>query len=133
MALVGVGPYSVVRNPLYVFSILGAAGIGCSTGSLVIGIVFAAITFMVFHTVVLSEEAYLREKFGPEFDEYAGKAPRWIPRLSAWRDAEWLTVRPAMIRQTFLDASLFLIALPLCEIIEFLQDSGILPVLLRLP
>jgi len=131
--LIGEGPYSVVRNPLYVFTVIGAAGIGFSTGSLAVGHVFAAIAFAVFHATVLSEERYLRAKFGPAFDDYAHSAPRWVPRLAAWHDADWVRARPAVIRRTFVDASLFLTALPLCETIEYLQDTGLLPVLFHVP
>ena len=40
--LVTAGPYSVVRNPLYVFTSIGTAGIGAQTGSSLVAILFAA-------------------------------------------------------------------------------------------
>ncbi len=30
--------------------------------------------------VVFYEEAHLRSKFGPDYDEYCRRTPRWIPR-----------------------------------------------------
>jgi hypothetical protein len=44
----------------------------------------AAYAFM-YHAVVLAEEAYLREKFGPVFDAYRSRVPRWLPRLRGLR------------------------------------------------
>ena len=38
-ALLTKGPYSVVRNPLYVFSILGAAGAGAQLGSVISSVI----------------------------------------------------------------------------------------------
>src|SRR5262245_14008421 len=40
--LVTAGPYSLVRNPLYVFSALGAAGIGAQTGSALLAVLLGA-------------------------------------------------------------------------------------------
>lgn len=36
--IVTCGPYSLCRNPLYVFSFIGAFGIGAQTGSLTVGV-----------------------------------------------------------------------------------------------
>jgi hypothetical protein len=68
------------RNPLYVgkfFMVLGA-GIASNSWPAMLGIC-AAYLFM-YHSVVLAEEAYLRGKFGPAFDDYCGDVPRWWPR-----------------------------------------------------
>src|SRR5262245_55058372 len=53
------GPYSVSRNPLYFFSIVGAFGVGAQLGSVVAGLVCAALAWMVFYVVVLQEEKLL--------------------------------------------------------------------------
>ena len=133
VTLVDIGPFSVVRNPLYVFTIIGAFGIGGSTGSVVVGLTVATLTFLIFHLVVRSEELFLRDRFGQAFVEYEKKVPRWLPRPAAWRDEEWIRTRPSIILRTFLETSLFLVAVPVCEAIEFMQDTGVLPVLLKLP
>jgi hypothetical protein len=58
--------------------------------------------------------------------------PFWPdPRL--WRDVPALTIIPPRIVRTFADAMLFLLAVPVAEGFEKLQNIGVLPVLLRLP
>jgi protein-S-isoprenylcysteine O-methyltransferase Ste14 len=131
--LVGVGPYSVVRNPLYVASMLGAAGVGMTSGSLLLGLLTAACCFIVFDGVIRTEESHLAALFGERYQSYAARVPRWSPRLSQWQDAAQVTVRPSMVAKTLLDASLFVLAVPLLEGLDILHTDGILPVLLHLP
>jgi protein-S-isoprenylcysteine O-methyltransferase Ste14 len=131
--LVTAGPYSLVRNPLYVFSAIGAAGIGAQTGSALLAVLFAAGALAVFHVVARHEEAFLAATFPADFAAYAARVPRFWPRLSQWREADELRVKPRLVRRTFLEACLFLLALPAAQLVTSLQQLGLLPVLLDLP
>jgi protein-S-isoprenylcysteine O-methyltransferase Ste14 len=127
------GPYSVVRNPLYLFTTIGAAGIGAQTGSIILIMLFAAGSLAVFQVVARKEEAYLAAVFPAEFADYAARVARFWPRPWLWQEADELRVRPYLVRRTFLDASLFLLAVPLVDLIEMLQRTGWLPVFITLP
>ena len=131
--LVTTGPYSVVRNPLYVFTIMGAFGSGAQSGSLLVACWFAISATLVFRHVVRREEGFLAAQFPAEFAAYAARVPRFRPRFSAWRDVAELTVVPRIVRRTFLDATLFLLPIPAADILEWLQRHGYIPVLLHLP
>ena len=61
------------------------------------------------------------------------RVPFLVPRLSLWKDADVLEVRPPRIVMTFIDASLMLLAVPISELIEYLQERAILPVFFLLP
>lgn len=131
--LVTLGPYSVCRNPLYAFTMLGAFGIGAQSGSIILASAVAVAIFAVFRSVVMREEAFLAGAFDVEFARYADQVPRFLPHFSRWKDAKDLTVSPPLVVRTFLDATLFLLAIPAAEILEELQNHGTIPVLLRLP
>jgi protein-S-isoprenylcysteine O-methyltransferase Ste14 len=131
--LVTVGPYSVCRNPLYFFSVLGAAGMGAQTGSVVIGLICGVIAAVVFRIVVVQEEKLLLQKYGDTFRGYLGRVPRLLPDPRLWHDVDVLAIRPRRVVLTFADASFFLLAVPVAELFEVLQDAGIVPILLRLP
>lgn len=131
--LVTDGPYSVMRNPLYFFSILGAAGAGAQLGSVVAGLVFGALAFAVFYVVTLQEERLLADRYGAAFADYTATVPRFWPDPRLWRDVPVLTIIPPRILRTFADAMLFLLAVPVAEGFEKLQNMGVLPILMRLP
>lgn len=133
MQLVEDGPYSVSRNPLYLFSVLGGIGIGLQAGNVTAGLVCGLFVFAIFNAVIQHEEIFLLSRFPAEFAAYAARVPRWGPRLSRWRSSEELLVQPRFVLITFRDALGFLAAIPLLELIEWAQDGGWLPVLLHLP
>ena len=127
------GPYSISRNPLYVFSFVGAFGIGAQSGSLVIAAAFLAAAVLVFHFTVLREETFLLREFGDGYARYLARAPRFWPRFSLWRDADELTIRPSLFLLTIRDGLVFLLAVPLFELIDEGQVLHWLRVAAHLP
>lgn len=129
--IVSAGPYSVSRNPLYVFSTIGAIGVGAQSGSLFITALFGVLCLFAFSIVAKREERFLTAQFPGAYPEYFKRVPRFFPRLSLYRDEPSLTVLPHRVYTTLVDGLVFFAALPAFELVEYLQDSGILPVLLR--
>jgi protein-S-isoprenylcysteine O-methyltransferase Ste14 len=127
------GPYSITRNPLYVFSYIGAFGIGAQSGSATIGFAFVLAAMVVFYMTVKREEAFLEREFGAVYAAYKARTPRFWPRFSLWRDEEQLSIRPALFVTTILDGLIFLLAVPVFELIDVGQASGWLQVMAHLP
>jgi len=127
------GPYSISRNPLYLFSFLGAFGIGAQTGSLVLASLFLLVAVGVFYLTVKREEAFLSEAFGTAYGDYCARTPRFGPDFSKWRDVETLEVKPQFFLLTLRDGLMFLVAIPVFEGIEAMQHIGWLHTLLLLP
>jgi len=131
--LVMSGPYSVSRNPLYFFSVLGAAGIGAQVGSLVSAFAVGAVVWALFELVVLEEEKVLATVYGRTYSDYCERVPRFFPRFSLWQGNNLVSVHIDRVMRTFFDACIFLAAIPIAEGIEYLQDLGYIPVIFRLP
>ena len=77
------GPYRVVRNPMYwsvAFVMLGEAAVFHSVALLQL---LAAFAVGVILFVLSIEEPGLKAKFGPEYEEYCRRVPRWLPRFKA--------------------------------------------------
>ena len=88
--LVVVGPYRHVRNPMIsgVMSILLAETI--FYGSLPLLIWFGFFLLVTSVVIPLGEEPGLEKRFGEKYVRYKQHVPRWIPRLTPWRD----TIQP---------------------------------------
>lgn len=79
--LITQGPYSVVRNPIYLgmFGLIFATGLAFSRWWQIAG---ALVTFLIGLRIrIRAEEGLLRETFGAEFDEYSRRVPAFLPRL----------------------------------------------------
>jgi len=76
------GPYAHVRNPLYLGSMLIAAGFAVALLSWPVALVLALGFTVIYVPVIASEERFLRGAF-PGFDDYCRQVPRLIPRLIA--------------------------------------------------
>lgn len=127
------GPYSITRNPLYVFSYIGAFGIGAQSGSVTIGLGFVLAAMAVFYLTVRREEAFLQREFGAVYATYMARTPRFWPDFSLWRDDEQRTIRPALFLLTIRDGLVFLLAIPIFELIDAGQAAHWLRVVARLP
>ncbi len=127
------GPYSITRNPLYLFSTVAAAGVGAQIGSFSGIILFALLCAGAFHIVILREERYLKQMLGAPYEAYLAKVPRFFPNLSLYDEGDTGSFKPRLLLTTLLDGLVFLVALPAFELIDGAQLSGILPVWFRLP
>lgn len=77
------GPFSMVRNPLYIGSFLITCGYCWMTGEWLVWAIVIPL-FIAFHgAAIVWEERFLRWQFGEAFDDYCMAVPRVIPRFTA--------------------------------------------------
>jgi protein-S-isoprenylcysteine O-methyltransferase Ste14 len=131
--LVTTGPYSVSRNPLYFFSLVGIAGIGAQTGSLLSMSALVLAAYLAFDMAMRGEEGYLGNRYGGAFDDYRREVPRFWPDLSLWRECEDVPLRSARAIGSLRDGIVFLAAWIAVELIRLGQAAGLLPVVWTLP
>jgi protein-S-isoprenylcysteine O-methyltransferase Ste14 len=78
------GPYAYTRNPLYLGSMSIAAGFAVAAGRLWLAVLLVVMFLAIYLPTILSEEEFLRGMF-PQFEEYAERVPRLLPRLTPAR------------------------------------------------
>jgi protein-S-isoprenylcysteine O-methyltransferase Ste14 len=81
--LVIVGPYRLVRNPMYLGAGLALAGAALFYESWALLGYTAAFAFMTYLFVVGYEEPTLRATFGDPYVRYCERVRRWWPRRRA--------------------------------------------------
>ena len=123
------GPYSMVRNPLYLGSLAGAVGFGFAVEQPYLAVLLALVFALFYPAVVAKEEARLMTLFGADYREYCARVPRWIPDWSLYREPDEVRVAPRHMRAAMLDAMWFLWAFALWEFIEELHKLQLLPTL----
>ena len=77
------GPYAYTRNPLYLGSLMLAAGFAIAARSGWIVAIMIVMFAVIYVPVIAGEEQYLRRTF-PGYDDYARHVPRMLPRLTRY-------------------------------------------------
>ena len=79
------GPYSIVRNPLYIGNMMIYVGFAFVAGSVYV-VTISSITFVYFfiqYSLIISlEEEALEEKFGDEYIAYKNLVPSILPKIN---------------------------------------------------
>jgi protein-S-isoprenylcysteine O-methyltransferase Ste14 len=81
------GPYRFIRNPLYVGTLIVAAGLVVAAQQLLLGALFAAVFVLVYLPAIGLEEQHLRNLF-PDYDAYARRVPLLFPRRKPYEATE---------------------------------------------
>ncbi len=79
------GMYSIVRHPLYLGNFLIWMGFSACFQSWWLSLVVALVFWLYYERIMLAEEAYLREKFGKLFSEWAENTPAIVPNFRLWK------------------------------------------------
>ena len=127
------GPYSMVRNPLYLFSFIGAMGLGLASANIiVILIIFVLFTFF-YPSVVSSEEKILLERHGNVFSDYINSTPKWFPKFSNFKRPKKYLVQIKQFESSIISSMWFLWFFLIFHIIELLHETNVLPTIIRIP
>lgn len=81
------GPYSIVRNPIYIANTAILIGLTFMSELLWFLPLMLAWCGLVYSLVVRREEAHLLQKYGTPYQEFLSSVPRWCPRSMTFSPA----------------------------------------------
>lgn len=87
-SLVTAGPYALVRNPLYLGTLLISAGVALMSGSFWVVVVYLVVFVGGYLAIIQWEESRLIRQFGERYRGYFASVPRLVPALRVWREQE---------------------------------------------
>jgi len=127
------GPYSICRNPLYLFSFLGVVGAFLALQSILLTIIASAFFLLYYQFVMKSEERRLHDLFKGSFSDYISTTPRFIPSFSSYHShvTERIT-STKVIERGLREVVWFFVAIVFIDIIEKVHGQGFL-ILATLP
>jgi protein-S-isoprenylcysteine O-methyltransferase Ste14 len=127
--LVTEGPYSICRNPLYFFSMLGGIGVGFASETVTIPAIILIAFALYYPYVIRFEEKKLREVHGQNYETYFQKVPQFWPKWSLLTEPQEYSVNPRTFRKHIFSALWFVWIVGILEMLEAFREMNLLPVL----
>ena len=81
------GIYSIVRHPLYLGNFFMWLGLCLLTQDLWFTIAFILIYWVYYERIMFAEEAFLIDKFGDTYLEWASSRPAFWPNFTIWKSS----------------------------------------------
>lgn len=93
------GMYSIVRHPLYVGNFFMWLGIAMFTQDFWFLMAFTFLYWVYYERIMFAEEAFLTEKYGKRYTDWADNVPAFVPAFGKWKKAEYQFSWVKVIRQ----------------------------------
>ncbi|MFO0788411.1 MAG: isoprenylcysteine carboxylmethyltransferase family protein [Pirellulales bacterium] len=131
-SLVITGPYSLCRNPLYLFNTFIAVGIGFCTETFTMPLVLGLSISVLHYFQIQDEERRLQVKFGSDFTTYRSLVPAFLPRTFNCLEPNELVISPRVMKRGLFGIGFLLCLIGAIEALQGLHQSGLLPTLYRI-
>ena len=129
--LVSAGPYSMMRHPLYSFSVILCLGVATAFENVLLLIVMVPLFVLYYFAVISREEEKLSKELGAEYEQYRTNTPRFLPAVWMYRrgarKGAAMPIEERAVLRTIRESTLFLLLIPLAVVVNLLHGTGVLP------
>ncbi len=127
------GPYSLCRNPLYLFSLIGAVGVGLASRTLTLPLLVILGFGLYYPWVIMSEANRLAAIFGDAFHSYRRSTGAFLPKFRNFRESPQQSIQNRAFRRGLFESVWFFATFALMHALYELHQSGLVPVSFTLP
>ncbi|RZB36735.1 MAG: hypothetical protein SRB2_01814 [Desulfobacteraceae bacterium Eth-SRB2] len=79
------GMYSLMRNPLYFGSFFMFLGVTLFVHLWWVSVIYGLAFWLYYERIILTEEAFLKDKYGKDYVDYANDTPAFTPSFNNWK------------------------------------------------
>ena len=125
------GPYSLCRNPLYLFSFIGGLGAMLVTQTLLFPALFALTFLSYYQPVMRNEEKTLKSIHGESFEAYRQAVPLFWPRSLKFVEPKDYSLDARRFRRFLIEVIWFIVIAAVVQAVHQLHAVEVLPVWFR--
>ena len=124
--------YSATRNPLYLFSFIGAIGVALFSMNYWIMIATPLVFLLIYIPLIKREERFLQSEFGDDYKTYLQNTPLFLPKriTKPIPKGEFVEASPHLIKAAVGHSLLWLGLYFIFIIINMLYSFDILPLII---
>jgi len=120
----------MMRNPLYVFSLILLIGYCLAIQSIIIASVFIILFVLIYVPTIYNEEKRLLSAHNERYEEYYRRTPRFMPKLSLYQESESgseISINIRNIRNVLIEIAGFIFFFGLIKLFDLLHHIEVLP------
>ena len=128
--IISKGPYSMMRNPLYIFSLILLVGYCFAIQSIIVASASIILFALIYMPTVYNEEKRLLSVHSKKYQEYYDRTPRFIPKFSLYQESESgdkISVNIRNIRNVLVEIAGFIFFFGLIKLLDLLHHIDVIP------
>jgi len=133
--IISMGPYSIMRNPLYVFSLTLLIGYCFAIQSIIIAAVSIILFALIYMPTIYNEEKRLLNMHNDTYRRYYDKTPRFIPRFRLYKEVDSgneISINIRNVRNVLIEIAGFILFFGLIKLFDLLHHIDIIPTIFTL-
>lgn len=119
--LITSGPYSMCRNPLYLFGLIASLGAGFCTETITIPLTILLAFSIYYPFQIRREEKELLRRHGEDYEGYCRQVPSLLPSFSSFKEEEVAMVAPRAFRRGIMDLVFYITMIGVLDYVETLH------------
>ena len=128
--IISKGPYSMMRNPLYVFSLILLIGYCLAIQSIIVASVLIILFALIYLPTIYNEEKRLLSAHNKSYEQYYKKTPRFMPKVSIYEESDTgseISVNIRNVKNVLIEIAGFIFFFGVIKLLDILHYIEAIP------